>query len=271
VTGEEAPGPPDASVFLCCIGGPPDDSGGGDPRSLIEAADMLEVGARDAPDAGPAALPAVAMSVAAASVRLDPTLHLDEAWRYLSDVETRHAERFFKEADRTRYVLAHAMLRTLLAHRLAVAPTQIAFAAEPNGKPLLAGLTAETTFNLSYSDGIVALAFARRPVGVDVEAVRDDLAFVEIGHRFFQVDELRYLEASVEPGIRDRFFRLWTRKEAVLKALGVGLSGIGELSVLRDVVVTDGVHGGERRIALRSLPSPPGHALALAVDTGMDG
>ena len=159
------------------------------------------------------------------------------------------------------------MLRTLLARRLAVSPAEIAFANGPNGKPRLAGPAADVAFNLSYGDGMAALAFAHRPVGVDVEAVRDNLAFSEIGRQFFQSDELRYLEAGTGPELRNRFFRLWTRKEAVLKALGVGLSGLGELSVLGDLVVADGAQGGAMRIALRTLPGPPGHALALAVET----
>jgi 4'-phosphopantetheinyl transferase len=252
-------------VFLCGIAAPSGNGGGGDPRSLTEAADMLEAHARSAP------APAVAMAVATARVRLDPARHLDQAWRCLSAEETERAARFFKDADRVRYVLAHAMLRTLLARRLAAAPAGFAFATGPNGKPRLAGPGAGIAFNLSYGDAMVALAFARRPVGVDVEALRDNLAFGEIGRRFFRPDELQYLESGPGPGVRDRFFRLWTRKEAVLKALGVGLSGLGKVSVLGDLVVATGEQGGATRIALRTLPGPPGHALALALETRAGG
>jgi 4'-phosphopantetheinyl transferase len=223
---------------------------------------MLETGARDVPPTGSARAPAVAM----ASVRLDPARHLHEAGCCLSGEETQRAARFFNDADRVRYVLAHAMLRTLLARRLAATPAEVAFAATPKGKPRLADPAAQVTFNLSYGDGMAALAFASRPVGVDVETVRKDFAFSEIGRRFFRPDELRYLESGVGPDVRNRFFRLWTRKEAVLKMLGVGLSGIGELSVLRDFLVADGAHGSAMRSALRTLPSPLGHALALAVE-----
>lgn len=249
---------PDTWVFVCHIGRA-SGNGAGDPLSLTEAAEKLETGACVAP--------ALAMPVATANVRLDPARHLDEAGRCLSAEESRRAGRFFKDADRVRYALGHAMLRILLARRLAVAPAEIAFAASPNGKPRLAGQGVPLAFNLSYGDGMVALAFARRPVGVDVEAVRDNVAFSDIGRRFFRSDELRYLESGVDSGIRDRFFRLWTRKEAVLKALGVGLSGLGEVSVLGDLVVADAEQGGPMRVALRTLPGPPGHALALAVET----
>ncbi len=254
MTGRVGVAAPDASVFLCGIGA------GGDPGSLSEAADTLEAVAR---------APAASMSVATASVRLDPAWHLDAAARCLSRSEAERAARFVKDADRVRYVLAHAMLRTLLARRLALAPAEIAFATGPNGKPRLAGPAADLAFNLSYGDGVVALAFAQRPVGIDLEALRDGVAFSEIGRRFFQPDEVRYLESGPESErgleLRDRFFRLWTRKEAVLKALGVGLSGLGEVSVLGDLVVADGAQGGATRIALRTLPGPPGHALALAL------
>jgi 4'-phosphopantetheinyl transferase len=259
MTGRGAVAAPDATVFVCGIATPPGNGGGGDPRSLTEAADMLETGA--------CGEPAVAVPVATASVRLDPARHLDEAWRCLSDEEAERAAQFVKETDRARYVLAHAMLRTLLARRLAAAPAEIAFATGPNGKPRLTGPGAELAFNLSYGDGMVALAFARRPVGVDVEALRDGLAFSEIGRRFFQSDELHYLESGTGLEVRNRFFRLWTRKEAVLKALGVGLSGLGEVSVLGDLVVADGAQGDAMRIVLRTLPGPPGHALALALET----
>jgi len=264
MTGRIAPVARDAWVFLCGIGAPPD-SGGGDPRSLTDAADMLEARARSVRAS------ATAISVATASVRLDPARHLDQAWRCLSDSEAERAARFFKESDRVRYVLAHAMLRTLLARRLAAAPAGIAFTTGQNGKPRLDQPGSGIAFNISHGDGVVALAFARRPVGVDLEAVRDNLAFNEIGRRFFQPDELRYLESGGGAEVRNRFFRLWTRKEAVLKALGVGLSGLGEVSVLGDHVIANDAQGGVMRIALRTLPGPPGHALALALGTRAGG
>ncbi|MFQ5565782.1 MAG: 4'-phosphopantetheinyl transferase family protein [Paracoccaceae bacterium] len=250
-------------MFLCGIARPPGAGAGAEPRSLTDAADELEAGAMPVAEG--------VVSVATAGVRLDPARHIDAAARCLSDTETQRAALFFKDADRVRYTLAHAMLRALLARRLAVAPAEITFAAGPNGKPRLAEPAADVAFNLSYGDGMVAIAFARRPVGVDLEAVRDNLAFSEIGGRFFQPDELRYLnsgrDSDAGSGVRDRFFRLWTRKEAVLKALGVGLSGLGEVSVLGDLVDADGAQGGAVRLALRSLPGPPRHALALALET----
>ena len=261
MTGGAAMETPEAWVYLCRIAAPLGNGGGSEPRSLAEASDLLETSARVVP------APEVAISVATASVRLDPARHLDQAWRSLSGAEAERAARFVKDSDRVRYVFGHAMLRLLLARRLAAAPDAIAFATGPNGKPGLAGPGSRLAFNLSYGDGVVALAFARRPVGIDLEAVRDNVRFSQIGRRFFQPDEQRYLEAGTGSGVRDRFFRLWTRKEAVLKALGVGLSGLGEVSVLGDLVVADGAGGGAMRIALRTLPGPPGHALALAVET----
>ena len=272
MTGGAAMETPEAWVYLCRIAAPPGNGGGAEPRSLAEAADRLETGARVARPARSAPpAPEVAISVATASVRLDPARHLDQAWRCLSGAEAERAARFVKDSDRVRYVFGHAMLRLLLARRLAAAPAAIAFATGPNGKPGLAGPGSRLAFNLSYGDGVVALAFARRPVGIDLEAVRDNVRFSQIGRRFFQPDEQRYLEAGTGSGVRDRFFRLWTRKEAVLKALGVGLSGLGEVSVLGDLVVADGAGGGAMRIALRTLPAPPGHALALALEMPGDG
>ena len=243
------------------------DDDGGDSRSLSEAVEMLETGVRILPPSRPATLPKIAISVATANVQLDPTRHLDEASHDLTSEEAQRAARYLRDIDRVRYTLAHAMLRRLLSRRLGVTPAEIIFTTGQHGKSRLAERMSHVEFNLSYGNGVVAIAVADRPVGVDVEKIRDNLAFGEIGRRFFRPDELRYLNSGGGSGVRNRFFRLWTRKEAVLKALGLGLSGIEEVSALRSLIVADGAHGRSMCVAVRTLPGPPGHALALAVET----
>ena len=93
----------------------------------------------------------------------------------------------------------------------------------PHGKPTLPG---GPQFSLSHSGQLAVLAVSDAPVGIDVEKprpVRDTVA-----RRYFREDELAWMA-----GDEKRFFHLWTRKEAVLKCCGRGLSlSPAEFSVL---------------------------------------
>ena len=93
------------------------------------------------------------------------------------------------------------------------------------GKPRLVS-PGRLEFNLSHSGDHALLAVSReRPVGVDIEVVRPIRERDSIVSRYF-TDAERISFDAVPPPLRDdHFFRLWTRKEAFLKALGVGLSG----------------------------------------------
>jgi 4'-phosphopantetheinyl transferase len=92
-----------------------------------------------------------------------------------------------------------------------------------HGKPLLAGAAGGVRFNVAHSGGMALLAVARgREVGVDVEALRPDLPAARLAQRFYPPEDRA---AVCEPGLADeerlrRYVRLWTRKEAYVKAAG---------------------------------------------------
>ena len=147
--------------------------------------------------------------------------------RLLSEGERQRARRYATERHRRRYIVARAGLRRLLAERLGIRPEAVELAYGRNGKPALAPRLASTgwRFNLSHSDGLAVYALARgREVGVDVEAARPLDAGDDIAARYFSQREIQEYRALAA---RDRpvgFFNCWTRKEAFVKALGVGLS-----------------------------------------------
>ena len=149
--------------------------------------------------------------------RLEPTLSPEEKAR---------ADRFHFVNDRNRFVAARGLLRELLGKYLQQAPAGLAFSYGRHGKPALSGGNASSglCFNLSHSAGLAVYAIAReRNLGIDVEHVRPESAGEDIAKRYFsarEVDDLRTLplEARVEG-----FFHCWTRKEAYLKATGMGL------------------------------------------------
>ncbi len=94
----------------------------------------------------------------------------------------------------------------------------------PYGKPALAS-GGDLEFNLSHSGSLALCALAwKRPVGVDVEAHRDDVETLEIAELFFSEREIETLRELPEAARRHAFFLCWTRKEAYVKARGEGLS-----------------------------------------------
>lgn len=139
----------------------------------------------------------------------------------LSPAERAAAARFRFPRDRARALVSHAGLRLLLGAYLDVPPEAVAFEAGSSGKPRLAGVET-VSFNLSHSGAYAAAAFScGRELGIDIERIRPEIAWREIGQRFFSEDERVWLDSNASP---ESFFRLWTAKEAVVKAAGMGLS-----------------------------------------------
>lgn len=139
----------------------------------------------------------------------------------LSDDELARAERFHFPEHRRRFITARAALRTILGELTERTPSELEFAYAERGKPSLAG---GPEFNLSHSADAALVAVSTAPIGVDLEAIREDVRCLEIAERFFTPSEtagLRALEGTMQ---RRRFFDLWTAKEARMKATGEGLS-----------------------------------------------
>jgi 4'-phosphopantetheinyl transferase len=145
--------------------------------------------------------------------------------RELSTEERSRRARLRRVEDRTAYTMARGMLRTILARYLGLAPSGVPLMYGPHGKPQLAVGNTRLQFNLSHSHGVVLIGLTHdRPIGVDVERVRQDLAFREIARRFFAVEEQVGLAACSGRQQAQAFFRYWTCKEAFLKASGIGLA-----------------------------------------------
>lgn len=154
------------------------------------------------------------------------------AFRELLDAEERaRADRFHFERDRHRYAITRGVLRRLLA--LYAGTSQFAFTTNKFGKPYLQAPHDALQFNVSHSRDLALFGFTRkRELGVDVEGIRPDFATLEIANRFFAADEAALLTALPEGERPGAFFNCWTRKEAYIKARGVGLSqGLSSFAV----------------------------------------
>lgn len=152
---------------------------------------------------------------------------LDRCRGRLTASEKGRADRFTREADRRRFTVARCGLRLLLAHHLERDPHEIAFTDGPHGKPGLAGADPDNTleFNVSHAGGFALIVVARqRPVGVDLEPADRDLDPDDLAPRVLSAAEISDLTGRDETARLRRFLEIWTVKEAVVKALGKGIS-----------------------------------------------
>ncbi|MDY6952216.1 MAG: 4'-phosphopantetheinyl transferase superfamily protein, partial [Thermodesulfobacteriota bacterium] len=210
---------------------------------------------------------------------LDPSLpYLRHLKRVLSPDEVRRAERFRFEKDRQGFVIAHGVLRKILSLYVRIAPSELVFRYNVQGKPALDRQSNgdDLRFNLSHSDGMALYAITRgREIGIDVEQMRTDFKGDAIAARFFSPQEVAMLRALPRDAHIQGFFACWTRKEAYVKARGDGLSfpldqcGVsvapeGPAALLH----TQGDRSETWRWSLKDLTPGPGYAAALAVEGG---
>lgn len=193
----------------------------------------------------------------------------------LSDEERARCDRFWFDRDRHHFLVAHALVRTVVGRYTGGDPVALSFELGERGRPELADgcVPHPVRFNLSHTQGLVALGVtAFQDVGVDVEAVRD--VNLGIADRHFAPSEVRALRSLPDVQQVDRFFAYWTLKESYIKARGLGLAlpldgfafdldaeGLG-FDVRDDI----GDHAEEWSFAL--LDVGPGHRAAFAVRTG---
>lgn len=141
----------------------------------------------------------------------------------LSADEIKRADRFHFQADRHRFVVSHASLRDILSRYLYRSPQDIKFATSEHGKPVVLPQS-QLDFNLSHSEDFALISIANGcKVGVDVEKHRLDMEHEKIAQRFFSDKEKSELRVLPDDQKITGFFNCWTRKEAYIKAHGLGL------------------------------------------------
>lgn len=150
---------------------------------------------------------------------------------WLSDDELGRAERFHSHLHRARYIVGRASLRYVLAERLGCSPADIQFSYGTNGKPMLEDRR-DVQFNLAHSGGDAVIAVANdAPVGVDIELLQPIADVESLARLVFSDVERRELGLAPNPALA--FLNAWTRKEAYVKALGLGLA-----APLREITVS---------------------------------
>jgi 4'-phosphopantetheinyl transferase len=196
--------------------------------------------------------------------------------RSLSEDELRRAYRLRSPRDRARFIAARGILRDILSRYLQTQPGRVRFGYNAHGKPELldADENTQLRFNLSHAGRVALFAVASgREVGVDVESVCDDVACAEVAAEFFSRGEVEALAALPERSRTRAFYNCWTRKEAYIKARGMGLLlpldcfdvslAPGEPAAL---LSTRGDEPEAVRWSLREIELGPSHVAAVAVE-----
>ncbi len=170
----------------------------------------------------------------------------------LSPEEKDRAERFKFEKHRNRFIAGRGALRDVIGHYLNTKPADLRFSYSANGKPglLINPTPGDFHFNLAHSDDLALIAVTRiGMLGVDVECIRPVKEMDQLVARFFSPRENALFEKLPPDEKPSAFFNLWTRKEALLKATGEGITR--SLSL----------------VEVSFLPGEPARLLAISGDT----
>lgn len=146
---------------------------------------------------------------------------------FLSNDEIARANKFYFPEHKRRFIVARGILRQLLSNYLNISPKKIEFDYGDRGKPQLSKSSNNSLqFNVSHSQEYALFGFASdRLIGVDIEYLREMPDAIKIARRFFSPPEFQLIASLDDQQQQKVFFKLWTAKEAYLKALGTGLAG----------------------------------------------
>lgn len=136
----------------------------------------------------------------------------------LSQQEIDRASRFLKQEDKENYLLRKYALRIILGNFSGRPPAEIRYHKTENKKPAIANIQ----FNTSHTKGYAVIAVSQETVGIDIEYLNRDFDYSDLLPSCFSAEESRLISLSED--MQQRFYILWTRKEALIKATGEGLA-----------------------------------------------
>ena len=153
--------------------------------------------------------------------------NIEKYARVISNDETKIAERYKFQKDRLSYIARHGLLRLILSRYLPTEAGSLDFSYGPHGKPYISkeqnilGIQ----FSLSSSSSIGLLGITRNnPIGIDIEHRNTDIDFQGISELYFSESEISHIRENDDLNKSNEFYRIWTMKEAYLKAVGSGMS-----------------------------------------------
>ena len=208
--------------------------------------------------------------------RIDlPKEEIQKFHETLSQQEQERAEKFIFPDKYEEYVVTRGLLRTALSHVLEQSPGAFAFEYTTEKKPFLVKKFdgQSVSFNVSHSHGqaLVAISLDRN-IGIDIEKIRNDVAYEKLSKRFFSRAEYEAL-LQYEGDPVQAFFTVWTRKEAFVKAVGKGIAfGLSEFDVNIDpdeapqMLTTRWNHDDVTKWHMSSIPTEPDYIATVVAD-----
>jgi 4'-phosphopantetheinyl transferase len=164
----------------------------------------------------------------------------------LSNDELNRAKKYHFERDRQKFIFWRGSFKSILSKYVNISAPNIQFNYNSYGKPSLKNVFFEKSvqFNISHSQSVAIYAFTfKDPVGIDIEYMRTDFDWQPIAQQFFTAREnetLQKAESSTQA-----FYYHWTRKEAIVKALGKGLYiPLSDIDIAQELI---GSHRVDRR------------------------
>jgi 4'-phosphopantetheinyl transferase len=186
--------------------------------------------------------------------------------QWLDFAELQKAESFHFQTDRNRYIIACSAKRDILSRYLQCEPKDIRFTFGSHGKPHLREENNITglNFNLAHSNEWALLAVTRQgAVGIDVELMRPNLTDVDVITQIFSSYERESIQSLPDELRVKAFFNCWTRKEAFVKATGLGLS-----YPLQHFDVSCMPKEAAKLLHIRDQPQTAGHWSMIDLDLG---
>lgn len=151
---------------------------------------------------------------------LDSEVHFNKS--ILSRDEVLRMESFKRSHLKGEYSFIRTNLRKILSLYLKKKPEQINFLYNQFGKPYVNG---DIKFNLSHTNGIALIAVSKgNDIGIDIELIDESINILEIIKIIFTVEEIDKINRLKGTARTNEFFKLWCRKESILKGMGKGLS-----------------------------------------------
>jgi len=200
------------------------------------------------------------------AIALDSKHHERIDMTELTPAERVRAARYHRPLDRARWIAGRVALRRILGAYLSQLPGAVALDYGPAGKPHLVDGNSKLFFNLAHSEGRALLAVhSTGPVGIDLEYQRDLPELAAMASLTFSTAEYAAWRMLPEPQRVAGFYRCWTSKEAVVKALGLGLGA--DLSAF-DVAVDPNASAAILAERAPFSEKPPLYLVAIPVGAG---
>ena len=139
---------------------------------------------------------------------------------FLNSTELRRAERFYRELDKNRFIICRSILKIILATHTKLGAKKINLDYHLNKKPYLASHPS-LHFNVSHSEDYAVIAISQSQVGIDIEYIAEDFNFTNLLPDIFNDNEILAIQTAVNK--KHAFYTSWTRKEALVKAMGKGI------------------------------------------------